>query len=79
MVTLTAPSGPHAGRPIWSCSTYPACRGMVAVDDVPRVEPPPFTDAWPWRIGQVWPLAIGLVLLAMLVLYVLAPAVSASR
>jgi hypothetical protein len=37
MVMLVAPSGPHEGQPIWSCSTYPTCRGTIAIaPDAPR-------------------------------------------
>ena len=37
MVMLIAPGGPHAGQPIWSCSTYPACRGTIVIDlDAPE-------------------------------------------
>ena len=73
MVTLTAPSGPHAGRPIWSCSTYPMCRGMVA-DDPPSAEPPRSLGALTPRIGRARLLAVGLVVVVILALYVLAPA-----
>ena len=66
MVTLTAPSGPHAGQSIWSCSTYPACRGMVAGTDAsPSAEPQPIIDAPPRRVSRVWLLALGLVPVAI--------------
>ncbi|MFZ4395359.1 MAG: four helix bundle suffix domain-containing protein [Kiritimatiellia bacterium] len=28
----TAKTGPHAGRPFWGCTGYPACKGMRDVD-----------------------------------------------
>jgi restriction system protein len=31
MVRRTARRGPQAGRDFWGCSTFPACRGTVAV------------------------------------------------
>jgi hypothetical protein len=75
MVTLTAPSGPHAGQPIWSCSTYPMCRGMVAVaGDPPRAEPQPIIDARPRRISPLWLLALGLAPVAILLAYLLTQA-----
>ena len=72
MITLIAPSGQHAGQPIWSCSTYPMCRGMVAAaDDAPKPDPSPFSGARPRRIGQGWLLALGLVSVAILLAWVL--------
>ena len=80
MVTLTARSGPHAGQPIWSCSTYPICRGMVAAaDEPPRAEPQPSSGARSRQISPGWLLAVGLVLVTILVLYVLAPALAGPR
>lgn len=38
MVMLTAPSGPHEGHPIWSCSSYPTCRGTIVIE--PDAEQP---------------------------------------
>ena len=85
MVMLTAPSGDHAGQPIWSCSTYPMCRGMVAVADDP---PPEFATERASRVAggsaqahdragritRVWPVAFGLMLMAILFVYLLTQA-----
>jgi restriction system protein len=36
MVRRTARQGPYAGHRFWGCSTFPECRGMVAIpDEVP--------------------------------------------
>ena len=56
MVMLKAPSGPHAGQPVWSCSTYPTCRGTIVIepDAEQPVEVPSMIDAlrrwWAHRI-----------------------------
>lgn len=71
-MTLIAPSGPHAGQPIWSCSSYPRCRGMTAADDdPPRAEASASIDA---RL-----LAVGAVLVAIPVIYLLALVFSGPR
>jgi len=31
MVRRTARRGPHVGRDFWSCTTYPDCRGLIAI------------------------------------------------
>ena len=33
MVRRTARQGLHAGRDFWGCSTFPACRGTVALPE----------------------------------------------
>lgn len=32
MVMRTAKQGANAGKPFWGCSSYPQCRGIVAID-----------------------------------------------
>ena len=32
MRKITARKGPHAGRPFWSCSRYPDCKGARSID-----------------------------------------------
>lgn len=77
---LIPPTGRHAGQPIWSCSTYPTCRGMIAVaDDPPNVEARPSFGAQAPRIGRAWLLAAGIGLIAVLVVYLLAPALAGPR
>lgn len=72
MITLIAPSGQHAGQPIWSCSTYPMCRGMVAAaDDAPTPDPRPLARLRPRRIGGGWVLALWLVTVGILLAYAL--------
>ena len=81
-MVLMTPSGPQVGQPIWSCSTYPQCRGMAA-DDPPRAEQPASIDARPrWqtrRIGRAWLLVVGLMLVGISMMYLLAPALYGPR
>jgi hypothetical protein len=79
MVMLIAPTGRHAGHPIWSCSTYPMCRGVIAVvDDVPRGETQPSLVGRASRTRRTWLLAVGLMLAAIILLYLLGPPFFAS-
>jgi hypothetical protein len=85
MVMLNARSGPHAAQPIWSCSTYPKCRGTIAIAIaegpfepadglVPSAAGRAELDGWSWRpadwIRRRWP-AVVLALATMLVAYLL--------
>lgn len=91
MVRLIVSGGEHAGEPIWSCATYPKCRGTVAVDEYSvgvvaerassaTGSPAPAAfeaqERGPAeRIRRAWPVAFGLMLVAMLVAYLLTRAV----
>lgn len=53
---------------------------MVAIaDDAPRAEAQPSAGARPRRIGEVWPLAVALMLVVTLVMYLLAAAFAGPR
>jgi hypothetical protein len=81
MVMLIAPTGRNAGHPIWSCSTYPRCRGMVAFAGDPprRQESPPVPSVSRQVISRARLLAIGLVLMVIVLMYLLAAAFTGPR
>jgi len=90
MVLRTAGRGRYEGQQFWGCSTYPKCRGTVALTEDPaelvaeRVSLAPGSSAQAEfearkrrraeRIRQTWPVAVGLTLVTMLVAYLLTQA-----
>lgn len=87
MVLRTAARGPNAGQQFWGCSTFPRCRGTIPIaTDPPGFEAAPVSSAAGGsaqaefeagkrrraeRIRRTWPVAVGLTLVIMLMVYLL--------
>ena len=85
MVLRTAGRGPNVGQQFWGCSTFPSCRGTVAIDvepaDAGRVSSAAGGSAQAEfeagkrrraeRIRGTWPVAVGLTLVTMLMVFLL--------
>jgi hypothetical protein len=90
MVLRTAGRGRYEGQQLWGCSTYPKCRGTLAIAEGPpepiaeRVASAAGSSAQAEfearerrraeRIRRTWPVAVGLTLVAMLMAYLLTQA-----
>ncbi len=90
MVLRTAGRGPNVGQRFWGCSTFPKCRGTIAIAADPpepvceRVSSAAGSSAQAEfearkrrraeRIRQTSPIAVGLTLVTMLMAYLLTQA-----
>jgi hypothetical protein len=90
MVLRTAGRGRYEGQQFWGCSTYPKCRGTIAIaEDPPEHAAKSVASAAGGsaqaefetrkrrraeRIKQTWPVAVGITLVTMLVAYLVTQA-----
>ena len=90
MVLRTAGRGPNVGQRFWGCSTFPKCRGTIAIgaesldEGAERMTSRAGSSAQAEfearkrrrveRIKRTWPVAVGLTLVTMLMAYLLTQA-----